>query len=128
MGLKNGDHMQQQIAKIGSIQFPQTRLILIIDLCAAIVKGARLSTWHLGRCPRSVFPVINDPRHLPRGPAFFVDIVDGQHLFDQANLIIRVQNGEIAFQPHQFRVTAQKLNTDRMERAHPRHAFDSLSQ
>ena len=128
MHLKNGDHVQQQVAKIHGIQFPQTRLILIIDFGTAIVECRCLSRWHFCGRPGTVFPMIYDSRHLTGGPSFFINIIQRKHLFDQANLIVGVQNGEIAFQPHQFGMTAQQLDTNRMERSHPWHAFHRLPQ
>ena len=68
--------------------------------------------------------MIDDPAHLSRRPAFFIDVIGKDQLFDQAVLIIRVQNCEIAFQSHQFRMTAQQLYSNRLEGAQPRHPLN----
>ncbi len=45
-------------------------------------------------------------------------------MLDEADHIISVEDGEIRCQICKFRMAAQKLNTDRVKRAEPRHAFD----
>ena len=98
--------MQQQVAKICSIQFAQTSLILPVELNALVIISARLRGWNLPRRPSSVFPAVNDARQLPCRPAFVVNLRRGDQLLHQPQLIVAVQNGEIAFQPRQFRMTA----------------------
>ena len=46
------------------------------------------------------------------------------HLFHQAQLIVRIEDRKIMFEADEFGVAAQDLGADRMERAEPRHAFD----
>ena len=87
-----------------------------------------ISGGHFVRHQRAVFPIVDDPSQHPRGPAFVIDTGGGHQLLEQTQLIVRVQNGEIAFQTHQFRVPPQELYTDRMKRAQPRHAFDLLAE
>ncbi len=45
-------------------------------------------------------------------------------MLQQTDLIVDVEDGEVAFQPDHLGVAAQNLDADRMERAEPRHAFD----
>ena len=47
--------------------------------------------------------------------------------FEQPDLVVDVENGEVAFQPDQLGMAAQDLDTDGMEGAEPRHALDHLA-
>ena len=49
-------------------------------------------------------------------------------MFEQTDLIVDVEHGEIGFQLHQFGVEAQDASADGVERAEPRHAFDRLAE
>ena len=62
-------------------------------------------------------------RERARGPALVIDILGLQHLFQQADLIVRVENGEARFQTNKLGVAAQNLGRNRMKSAKPRHAF-----
>ena len=110
VGLKDHHAMQQQIAKIAGIQRAQPFLILRIQLRPAVVVAPRLAGWHLLRRQRAVLPAIDHPRQHPRGPAFLIDIRGQDQLLQQPHLIIRVQNGEVRFQPHQLRMPPQDLH------------------
>jgi len=44
-----------------------------------------------------------------------------------AGLIVDVENGEVGLEADEFRVAAQDLHPDRMERAEPRHPLDHLT-
>ena len=124
------DHhaMQQKIAKIGGVQSAQTFLILLIKLGPAVVEGRSLGRGHTIRRQRAVLPAVDDPGQKPRGPALFVDIGRRNQLFQQAQLVVGVQNGEVRLQPHQFRMPPQDLHRQRVERAHPRHALGHIAQ
>ena len=108
--LKDHHAMQQKIAKIGGVQSAQTLLILLIKLGSTVVEGRSLGRGHAIRGQRAVFPAVDDPSQKPRGPTFFVDIGGGNQLFQQAQLVVSVQNREVRLQPHQFRMTAQNLH------------------
>ena len=62
-------------------------------------------------------------RERARGPALVVDIFGLQNLFQQADLIVRIENGEARFQTHKLGVAAHNLGRNRMKGAEPRHAF-----
>ena len=72
--------------------------------------------------------MINDPRQHPWRPPLGINALGLNQLFQQADLIICVQNREIGFQPNQFGMAAQKFDADRMERAKPRHAFGRVAK
>ena len=128
MVLENRNHMQQQIAEVTSIQIFQALLIGRVELYALMIKGAAVGHRHSIRRVGFVLPAINDPRQHPRRPAFFVDVRSHDQLFEQPDLIIRVQNGEVRFQPNQFRVSPQQLHADRVERAEPRHPLHCFTK
>ena len=48
-------------------------------------------------------------------------------LLDQADDVIRVENGEIGLEADQLRMTPQQLDADRVEGAEPWHAFDGAA-
>ncbi len=56
-------------------------------------------------------------------PALLVDVFGLEHLFQQANLVVGVENGEIGLQPHQFGVAAQDFGGDGVKGAEPAHAL-----
>ena len=128
MCLENRHNMQQQIAEIHGVEFQKTLLIHRVELGATIVERTCICTWHLFGCQRSVFPAINKARKHTRRPAFIVYAFSAQKLFQEANLIICIKDREIALKPHQFRVSAQQLHTNRMESAKPRHPLDRLTK
>ena len=128
MGLKNRHHVQQQIAKIDSVELFQTRLVLRVNLCAAVIVERRISSWHLVGRQRAVFPAVDDARQHPRRPAFVVDVCRAYQLFKQTQLVVGIQNGEVRLEASQLGMSPQQLYTDRMERAQPGHPFDMLAQ
>jgi hypothetical protein len=56
-----------------------------------------------------------------------INIFGLEELFDQARLVVGVQNGEIALEPDQLGVPAQNFRADGMKCAEPRHSLDDLS-
>jgi len=59
--------------------------------------------------------------------ALRVDVAGVQNLFEQADLIVGVQNGEVGLQPHRFGVAAQNARGQGVKGAHP-PAFDRGAQ
>ena len=78
-----------------------------------------------GVSPRFFQPSMIDGEHARR-PALLVDILGLQHLLQQPDLVVDVENGEVGLQPDQLGMAAQDLHADRMEGAEPRHALDDL--
>ena len=122
------DHLQQQVAEVRGVQNLQPLLERGIELLAAAVgESRRLAGRHLvGRQP-AVLPVVDQPGQHPRRPALLVDALDLEQLLEQPDLVVGVENGEVALQPDQLGVPAQHLHADRVERAEPRHALDRLA-
>ena len=50
-----------------------------------------------------------------------------EQLLQKPDLVVDVEDGEVAFQPDQLGVAAQDLHADGMEGAEPRHALDHLA-
>ena len=95
MRLKDRNHMQQQIAEIHRVQGAQPVLIGRVKLGSPVVIGPRFGRRHAGRRQRPVLPAVDQPGQHPCRPALFVDISRRNHLLQQAQLIIRIQNGEV---------------------------------
>ena len=123
IALKYLHHMQQQITKIHRVQDGEAGLIGFVKRHPAPVKGPGLAAWHLGGGQRLIFPAVDNARQHARRVAFFVDILGADQLFEQAELVIGIQNRKAAFQADQLGMAAQKFYTNRMKRAQPRHAF-----
>ncbi len=100
-------------------------LIKPVELYARAERvSMRFAGRHVvGRQP-AVLPVVDDGFQRARGPALLVDVLGLDHLLDQPQLIVGVENGEVGFQPGQFGVAAQHARADGMERAQPLHALD----
>ena len=125
---KDRDHVEQQVAEIDGVQRFQPGLIGGVKLAAPVVEQRMIRRRDLVRRDRPVLPVVDDPGQKPRGPAFFVDVLERDELFHQPDLIVRVENGEVRLEPHKLGMAAQKLHADRVEGAEPRHPLDRLAQ
>ena len=66
-----------------------------------------------------------DREHASR-PSLLVDVLGGQKLLEQPDLIVDIQNGEVGFQPDQLGMPTQNFHPDGMKRAKPRHSLDDL--
>ena len=74
----------------------------------------------------AVLPTVDQTGQLAGGPALLVEIVFLDQLLEQTKLIVGIDYRVIAFQSHQFGVTAQHACADGVERPQPRHAFDRI--
>ena len=88
MGLKDRDHVQQKVTKIGRVQLFQPRLILCVELWALLIVRTRICCGYLVRRQRAVLPAIDDRGQLPRGPALVVNPGGRDELLEQAQLIV----------------------------------------
>ena len=66
-----------------------------------------------------IFPTINQSDQISRRPAFFINVGGFYNLFQQAYLIIRIQNCEAGFQTDQFGVNAQDFSGDGVKGSEP---------
>mmetsp|Transcript_29177 Transcript_29177/g.56349 ORF Transcript_29177/g.56349 Transcript_29177/m.56349 type:complete len:659 (+) Transcript_29177:738-2714(+) len=128
VGLKDRHDMQQKVAKVAGVQFDQPLLVLRVKLDTFVIVRPAVGGRHFVRRQRSVFPPVDDGTELPRRPAFVVDIGGADQLFEQPQLVVSVENGEVGLEASQFRMAAQQLDADRVERAKPWHPFDRLAE
>jgi hypothetical protein len=73
-------------------------------------------------------PAVDQRRQRARRPALVVDVLGLQDLLEQAQLIVRIQNGEIRLEADQFGVAAQHFRADRVKGAEPRQAVGDAGQ
>ena len=123
---KNGEHMQQQITEIASIQNPQTILIGTVKLRQnATSHITRLSSIDPVGRKATIFPPLNKSHHKTRRPFFTIDICLFEKLLEQPELIIIVKNGKVRLQSCKFRVPPQHLRRDRMKSTEPPYFIHS---
>ena len=129
MFAKQPDVFQQEIAEIGGVENLQPLLIGRIELAAtAVAEHGGFARRHLRGRQAAILPAVDQSGEHPRRPALVVDIVGGQKLLQQPDLIVDIEHGEIGFQLHHLGVKAQDASADRMEGAEPRHALDGLAE
>ncbi len=122
------DAFQQQVAEIGGVEHLQPVLIGGVELLAlAAGEARRLAGRHLLGRQAAVLPAVDEAGEHARRPALLVDVLGFQQLLEQADLVVDVEDGEVALEAHQLGVAAQDLHADRMEGAEPRHALDHLA-
>ena len=126
--LQNHQIVQQQIAEIAGVERFQPILIgAVHHLALAIGKGLILACIEIGRGQALVLPAIEQRGEAARGPALFVQIGLADQLFQQAQLIVGIDDGEVRFQPDQFGMAAQHLGADGVKGAEPRHALHRIA-
>ncbi len=128
MVAEHADRMQQQIAEIAGVQRLQPGLIGGIEFAAlAIGEGAGIAFGDIGGVEALVLPAVDHLGKLPGRPALVVDAFGLDHLLDQSDDVVGVENGEIRAQADQFGMAAQELDADRVEGAEPGHALDGAA-
>ena len=116
---------QQQVTEVGRVEFLEPLLIGGIELRAlAVAECEGFARRHFIRRQAAVLPAVDVARQLPRRPAVLVQSLGFDHLLQQADLVVGIEDGEAGFQPHELRVPAQDLDADGVERAEPRHGLD----
>ena len=133
MGLEDRHAVQEQVAEVGGVQLDQAALVLGVERDALAVVGVRLGRRHAGGGEGAVLPVVDEPGQHPRRPALLVDVLGGDELLEQPQLVVGVEDGEARLQVQvahadEFGVAAQDLDADRVEGAEPRHPLDRLAQ
>ena len=120
--------VQQQVAEITGVQRFQPFLIERVEMLAlAIVIALRLVGIEILRVEAAVLPLVDQTGEHPGGPALVVDFLGLDQLLEQANLVVGVENGEIALQADHLGMAAQHFRADAVEGAEPRHAFETLA-
>ena len=125
--LEEAKAFEQQVAEVGGVQGLQPLLILGIELAALAVRvGIGFAVRDLVRRQPAVLPAVDRRGELACRPALLVNVVGGDDLLQEADLIVGVEDREVGAQPHHLRMAAQNLHADRMKRAEPRHPFGAL--
>ena len=125
LGLEDVQGLQQEIAEVGGVQRLQPLLILVIQqLAFAESVTLSFSFGDIGGPQSAVLPAIDHAGERAGRPALLVHAFGFDQLLHQAQLVVGVENGEIALQSRQFGMTAQHLGADGMKGAQPLHAFD----
>ena len=115
---------QQEIAEIDGVQRREPGLVGGVERAAlAEREGCGLAGRHLlGREP-AVLPAVDGMGQGAGRPALLVDVLVGDHLLHQPELVVGAEDGEVGFQPDQLGVAAQDLGADGVEGAEPGHAL-----
>ena len=122
------DRMQQKIAEIAGVQCAQALLIGLIKLASAtIAERACIAFWNIGWSESLVLPAIDHVGEGAGRPALVIKPFSLNELLDKPDHVVGVEDREIRCQICKLRMATQKLDTDRVERAEPRHAFDCAS-
>ena len=122
--LEDAQVFHQEVAEIDRVERFEALLIGGVEFRAlAVGEGKALTLGHLVGAKRLVLPAVNEACQLAGGPALLVDAGGLDHLFHQADLVVRVQNSEVGSQPGKLRMAAQNLGAQRVEGAEPLHAL-----
>ena len=128
MGLEHDQHVEQQVAEIAGVERFEAGLIGGVEfLAAAIGVEFGFSGIEVGRSQPLVLPTVDQSGERTGGPAFFVKIGGRDELFEQAELVVGVEDGEVRLQADQFGVAAQHLGADRVEGAEPGHPLHHVT-
>ena len=99
--------VEQQVAEIAGVEGEQPRLIGGVHLLPrAIGVMLRLASVDIGGGQPLVLPLVDKAGQLPGGPAFLVYPFGLNELLQQAQLVVGVEDGEIALQAHQLGMAA----------------------
>jgi hypothetical protein len=82
----------------------------------------------MGGIEATVLPAVDQPGERARRPALVVDVLGDEDLFEQAQLVVGVEDGEIRLQPDELGVTAQDFGADRVKRAKPGQSVGDAGQ
>ena len=119
--------MQQEIAEIDRIQGPEPFLIGPVQIEGpARGEVGYIAGRHLFRPEPAILPTLDIAKEDASRPALFIDVRGGHNLFQQANLIVGIENGEVGFETGQFGLTPEDAGADRVEGADPK-PFGGLS-
>ena len=109
---KEAQAFEQQIAEIAGIEFLKPRLIGGIKGGAFAACECKFARRHLIGCQPTVLPTVDKAGELAGGPAVLVDVGRLDHLLQQADLVVDIQDCEAGFQPDEFGMAAQDLDAD----------------
>jgi len=128
LGAEQGQTVQQEVAEIARVEHPQALLIGSIELArAAQAEIADLGVGHpIGRDPAVLLP-LDDRQQGARGPALGIKVAGLDHLLDQAQLVVGVDDREVGLEADQLGVAAQQARAQGVEGAEPQ-ALDAAAE
>ena len=96
VGAQDGQHVEQQVAKVAGVHRAKPRLILFVQFAAAAI-GVALALPGIDVAGREalVLPFVDQAGETARGEPLLVDICRDDELFQQAQLIVGVEDGEV---------------------------------
>ncbi len=122
---KEPQALEEKVAEVRGIELLQAALIGAIELGAASLSETEsLAGGNLVGCQAAVLPAVDQGCELARRPAVLVEAFRLDHLLDEANLIVGVEDGETRLQADELGMAAQDLDADGVERAEPWHGLD----
>ena len=112
--------MHQEIAEIRCVHGFQAVLILPVKLgCFAVGELRAWSASDLIRRQAAILPALHDDRERTCRPTLLVNVSRPQDLFQQAHLIVAVENRKIGPEADKFGVTPQDSRRHGVECAEP---------
>ncbi len=118
--LKDGQHVQHQIAEITGIQGLQPVLIQLVEqVQPATGEVTGIGSADLVRGQATILPALDHAHQHPWRPGLVVDTLGFHDLLEQPDLVIGIDDVEIGFETDPFRMTAQHPCRERMEGAEP---------
>ena len=121
---EQGQVVQEKIAEVAGVQGPQAVLIEGVDVLAAPAREhLAIGGADLFGGEALVLPLVDQSGHQLGRPALGVDVLRLDELFEQALLVVVVEDGEARLQPHKFCMAPQDLGRDRVKGAEPAQPF-----
>ena len=118
--LEDRQVVQQQVAEVAGVERAQAFLVGLVEFHRAPAREIPgLARRNAFRGQAAVLPALDDRQHGPRRPFLLVDVLGPQQLLDQADLVVGIEDGEVALETDGFRVAPQDTRGDGMEGAEP---------
>ena len=125
MGFEDVQGFQQQVAEVSRVQRLQPLLIHVIE-CLALAEGVTLgfAFRDIAGPQSAIFPAVDHAGQCAGWPALLVHAFGLDQLLHQPQLVVGVEDGEIAFQTRQLGMAAQHPGADGMEGSQPLHTLN----
>ena len=125
---EQAQHLEQQVAEVGGVELLEALLVGGVERRSlALGEGEGLPARHLVGREAAVLPAVDQGGQLARRPAVLVQPLALDHLLDEADLVVGVEDGEARLEAHQLGMPAQDLDADGVEGAEPGHALDGAA-
>ena len=112
--------VQQEIAEVAGIQRAQALLVFAIEPQRHALGIVRLFCGgHFLRRQPPILPAFDRAQQRAGRPFLVVDVLGRQKLFQQAKLIVGIEDGEVRFQADDLGMTAQQAGAEGVECTEP---------